>query len=111
MARVGYCRHGTYIGQGRGTDPRPSMKITNAEGVEVEVQIPGPSCWECEREERARKDAQEYKQAAELNMVKQNFLRLLKEDEAFANEVRKLLKVVVKNSARTVSETFVEKHL
>lgn len=87
MARAGYCRHGSYIGNGKQPEP---VEI-EFEGVKKIIQMPKNECWECAREEKARRDQEEWRQTHEKNTVKHNFLKLLKEDEKFAQDVKKLL--------------------
>lgn len=97
MARAGYCSHGWHIPTKTNTEP---VKITRPDGTEVEIPPIVVECPYCASEKRRRKDQAEYQQAADMALVKNNLLRLLKEDPDFAEEVRQLLHVVVKNTSR-----------
>ena len=98
MARAGYCSHGWHIPT---TEQRKGIKITQPDGTVTEIPPLVIECPYCASEKRWRKDQAEYQQAADMALVKNNLLRLLKEDPDFAEEVRQLLHVVVKNTSRS----------
>lgn len=86
MARAGYCRHGWEI-----NNKEPEPFEIEVDGEKKTITMPVVKCPYCESEEKARKDALEYKQALDKQMVRENILRLLREDEEFLEEVRKVL--------------------
>lgn len=88
MARAGYCSHGWNIPTQKAREP---FVITLPDGTEKIVPPIIVECPYCVSEKKARRDRAEAQQAYEMNMVKMNLLRLLKEDPHFAERVRVLL--------------------
>jgi len=87
MARLGYCRHGWRID----CKKTETIELT-LDGIQHTITPPQNECPYCVQEEKARKDQIEYQQMANINLVRLNFLRLLKEDPDFLQEVKELLK-------------------
>jgi len=57
MARVGYCKHGTYTGHGENFRP----------------------CWQCETEEKTRLDNEEYSRRKQKAIITEVVLEILAE--------------------------------
>lgn len=86
MARANYCKHGTYIDR----TPREPVEI-ELNGVKQLFTSPQITCWQCEQEKENREQEAKFREEQEIALVKRNVLLLLKEDENFREEIKKLL--------------------
>jgi hypothetical protein len=82
MARAGYCQHGHPWSRGTPEPFEFDGKV---------IQLPESKCYQCEEEERARRDALEREQTHQLNLVRKNFIKLLDEDKEFKRMLIKML--------------------
>jgi len=90
MARAGYCSHGFFVGF---HNEEARAEFVGDNGEKVSVVIPRPTCYKCELERTEAEEAAKRAREREVQSVKRAFLDLLKEDEAFLNEVKEILGV------------------